>query len=264
MPFPSKAVSEPIAHPATKIFTLLGLIILTVVVTYVGRAVTFSIDILGTIFFIFTLLGGWYLSICNEVQFLVLGRVSLKALFIHMIIFIVAIIPAIIIYFITLLLMPWIAVAWVGGIAGVIIGSIGRSVVRGLGTSEEYEDMSFARFRGLAKLVLGLSLLGMILGIVIGGIPQLGEFNFGNKDSETNPTLSRCSAILKRYGEGVTVGEIEAIIGKPPSVARTEGFGMATMIWDYEDIKVYVMSDDLNKRSFALNVQCVEPGSDSE
>ncbi|APB32997.1 hypothetical protein GlitD10_0683 [Gloeomargarita lithophora Alchichica-D10] len=264
IPFPGQAVSEPVAHPATKIFSLLGLIILTGLVTYIGRAVTFSTDILGMIFFVFTLLSGWYLSICNEIQFLVLGRVSLKALFIHMVIFVVAIIPAIIIYFITLLIMPWIAVAWVGGTAGVIIGSISRSIVRGLGTSEEYEGMSFARFGGLAKLVLGLSLLGIILGIGLGGMPQIGEFNFGNKDGETNPISSRCNAILARYAQGVTVGEIEAIIGKPPSIARTEGFGTAAIIWDYDDIDVYVMSDDLNKRSFALAVECVEPDSDSE
>ncbi|MEN9234299.1 MAG: hypothetical protein Q6J74_09425, partial [Gloeomargarita sp. DG02_1_bins_92] len=84
---PNRSVSEPIASPITKIFTFLGLIILTVSLTYLGRAVTFSNDILGLILFILTILSGWYLSICNEIQFLVLGHISLKALVIHFIIF---------------------------------------------------------------------------------------------------------------------------------------------------------------------------------
>ncbi|MCS7031325.1 MAG: hypothetical protein NZL92_07330 [Gloeomargarita sp. SKYG116] len=251
---PQATPIKPSASPIAKLFALLVLVVLTIAITIIGQAITFSVHISDRIIFALTLLGGWYLGLCNEIQFLILGRVSLKALIIHFLVLILALIPATIIYFITLLIFPWLAYAWVGGSAGAMIGSICRSMVRALGDSEEYELMKFARFRGFAKQAVGVSFVVLLMVTLIGATYKLDLSGlYVTPPGKTLEGFSEatCEELVARVeNDRLTVQEAIDLLGANATEIISEvRAARPGYVWNYENAEVVLLADEIDRNA---------------
>ncbi|MCS6782557.1 MAG: hypothetical protein NZ482_05180 [Gloeomargarita sp. SKYG98] len=243
----SSSSHQSSVNSLTIAFSLLFLFTLTIGITIFGQAITLSISILSKLIFLLSLLGGWYLSLCNEVQFLIIGRMSAKALVTHIVLLVLALIPGTIVYFITLLFLPWVAYGLVGGLAGAWIGSICRSIVRIIGDPEEYELMKYARFRGLAMYVVGVSFLGILIATFGGFLLRLSRPNpeialpRAKLDGFSEAT---CAQLVERVErERVTVEDVIDLLGDNATIETDILSGETTYTWDYANAKIVLATE---------------------